>query len=73
LTETELASFINDDLYLLLPELKNADRNEVGAAIAVGAETVEMRDVTVAKLLNPITNTVDFASPAFVLVHTFSR
>ena len=73
MTETWLASFIIDDLYLLLPELKNADRNEVGAAIAVGAATVEMCDVTVAKLLNPITHTVDVASPAFVLVHTFSR
>jgi hypothetical protein len=73
LTETWLASFIIDDLYLLLPELKNADRNEVGAAIAVGAETVEMCDVTVAKTLNPITHTVDVASPASVLVHTFSR
>jgi hypothetical protein len=73
LTETSLATIINDDLHLVLPELKNADRNEVGAAIAVGAETVEMCDVTVAKLLNQITYTVDVASPAFVLVHTFSR
>jgi hypothetical protein len=73
LTETELASFINDFINALTHELPIAHRDELGSAIAVGAATVEMCDVTVAKTLNPITYTVDVAFPASVLVHTFSR
>jgi hypothetical protein len=57
----------------LFHELPFAHRDELGSAIAVGASTVEVCDVTVAKTLNPIAYTVDVAFPASVFVHTFSR
>jgi hypothetical protein len=73
LTETELAPFINDFINASTHELPFAYRDELGSAIAVGAATVDVCDVTVAKTLNPISSTVDVAFPASVIVHTFSR